>query len=404
MSEERRTRIALLGSTGSIGTQALQVIDALPDRFTVVALAAGRQLELLEAQCHRYQPTMIYADVPMEQVRALAEAVAPGCQVCSLVEMASAPEVDLVIIATAGRAGLEPTLAAARAGKRIALANKEVLVMAGQFVQRALTEGGGVIRPVDSEHSAIWQSLAGETVAQCDGAAASNLVGCADLKNVVRRLIVTGSGGAFRDYSPSQLAQVTPEEALQHPTWLMGQKVTIDSATLVNKALEVIEAHWLFGVPYDRIEVLIHRESVVHSLIEFVDGSLKAQLAINDMRLPIQYALTYPKRLPSGLPPLEIGRIGRLNFEEINLEQYPAFRLAMEAGRAGGASPAVMAAADEEAVDLFLSGQIRFLDIVKLLEAVMERYSPQVNPTLAETLEADEWARHTCRQLARQIL
>ncbi|MHB1006914.1 MAG: 1-deoxy-D-xylulose-5-phosphate reductoisomerase [Chloroflexota bacterium] len=393
------TRIVILGSTGSIGRQTLQVVEQLPQQFEVIGLAGGRGLERLEEQVRRFRPRMVSADIAPEEMESRLGLRELGATVVSPEEMASSPEADVVVLATAGRAGFAPGLAAARAGKVLALANKEVLVMAGELLLGELTRHGGVVRPVDSEHSALWQCLLGECGVGVT-ANSNNLIGVCDLDTVVRRLILTASGGAFRDFSSERLAGVTSEQALCHPTWLMGPKVTIDSATLINKGLEVIEAHWLFGVPFERIEVVLHRESVIHSFVEFVDGSLKAQLGIPDMRLPIQYALTYPDRRPSGLPSLELARLGSLTFQSVDEERFPGLRLAIEAGRRGGTYPAAMAAADEMAVDLFRHDQIGFTDIPRLIDAVLQTHVSVATPSLADVLEADEWARRKCLDLA----
>ena len=290
-------------------------------------------------------------------------------------EMAMLEDVDVVLVATAGSAGLQPTLAALKAGKPVALANKEVLVMAGHLVRNALSQGGE-LRPVDSEHSAIWQCLWGEE------------------DHDIRRIMLTASGGAFRDLDLAALAEVTPEQALTHPTWRMGRKITVDSASLMNKGMETIEAMWLFDVPMDKVEVVLHRESIVHSLVEFSDGSVKAQLGLPDMRLPIQCALAYPERMPK--PPsasLDLAVVGSLTFSAPDMSRYPCLRLAMEAGQRGGTYPAVMAAADEVAVDRFLKGGIGFLDIPRVVESVLEAHSPISSPDLEEVMEADRWAR-----------
>ncbi|HEY8492042.1 MAG TPA: 1-deoxy-D-xylulose-5-phosphate reductoisomerase, partial [Dehalococcoidia bacterium] len=311
--------IAVLGSTGSIGRQTLDVIRAHAGRFRVVGLAAGRNAALLAQQVREFRPALYALDG--EVGPDLPAGVAPA----TAEELAAHPDVDLVVVATVGRAGLAATLTALRHGKAVALANKEVLVMAGGLVMQAARAGGGEVRPVDSEHSAIWQCLVGEDPAS------------------VARLILTASGGAFRDRPPEALAAVTPEEALRHPTWQMGPKVTVDSATLFNKGMEAIEARWLFDVPLDRIEVVLHRESIVHSLVEFADGSLKAQLGTPDMRLPIQYALTYPERPPCPAPRLDLAALAALHFSRPEPDRYPCLNLAVEAGRRGGTYPAVLA-------------------------------------------------------------
>jgi 1-deoxy-D-xylulose-5-phosphate reductoisomerase len=301
---------------------------------------------------------------------------AANTRTLSMDEMAVAPDVDILLVATAGAAGLTPTLSALRLGRPVAIANKEVLVMAGHLVRRAMLNGGGDLRPVDSEHSAIWQCLWGEE------------------KHEIRRILLTASGGAFRDFDVSQLAAVTPEQALNHPTWNMGSKITVDSATLMNKGMETIEAMWLFGVPMEKVDVVLHRESIVHSLVEFSDGSVKAQLGVPDMRLPIQCALAYPERMPvPPAPPLDLAKIGTLHFGEPDVARFPCLRLAMEAGRAGGTYPAVMAAADEIAVARFLGREIGFQDIASVIASVLEEHAPTADPDLETVLAADAWAR-----------
>jgi len=374
--------LAILGSTGSIGRQTLDVVRGLRHRFRVIALAAGRNVTLLEEQAREFSPRLICHggnEPPPGGVIAFR-----GAQWASLEEMAVHPEVDIVVAATSGKAGLFPTLAALRAGKAVALANKEALVMAGKLVMQAADEGSGEIRPIDSEHSAIWQCLRGEKHSD------------------VSRIILTASGGAFRDKSLEELRRVTPEEALRHPTWRMGRKITIDSATLLNKGLEAIEAHWLFGVPFERIEVVMHRESIAHSLVEFTDGSLKAQLGLPDMRLPIQYALSYSERLPMpSLPHLDLKQVGALHFEQLDLERFPCLALALEAGHRGGTYPAVLTAADEVAVGHFLAGRIGFMEIASVIEETLDKHEPVAEPDLSEVLEADAWARKQADDLVR---
>ena len=360
-------KIAILGSTGSIGQQALDVIRALPDELKVVALTGNKNLELLERQISEFQPNMFYSSVKPD--------ISYGGEFLSAEEIASHPEVDLVIVATAGKAGLSPTLAALRAGKTVALANKEVLVMAGEIIVREASLHQAQILPIDSEHSAIWQCLQRE-------------------ENKPQRLFLTASGGPFYHYSQSQLAEVTPEQALRHPVWKMGKKVTIDSATLMNKGLEVIEAHWLFSFPFDSIEILIHPQSIVHSMVEFTDGFLKAQLSWPDMRLPIQYALSYPQRWSNPeLPRLDWDKINSLNFESVDYERFPCLKLAVDAGKSGGTYPAVLCAADEVAVELFLSHRIGFTDIAKIVQETLEQHRNISQPSLEEILAADAWAR-----------
>jgi 1-deoxy-D-xylulose-5-phosphate reductoisomerase len=364
----------VLGSTGSIGRQSLDVIRQLPGRFAVVALAAGRNAELLAAQVAEFRPRYVSAEARSGALDAAIEAA--GSRWASMDEMAVADDVDVLLVGTAGAAGLLPTIRALRLGRPVAIANKEVLVMAGHIVRAAMLEGGGELRPVDSEHSAIWQCLWGEE------------------DHAIRRILLTASGGAFRDFGVEQLAAVTPEQALNHPTWNMGAKITVDSATLMNKGMETIEAMWLFGVPRERVEVVLHRESIVHSLVEFSDGSVKAQLGVPDMRLPIQCALAYPERMPvPPAPPLDLAAIGKLHFGRPDLGRFPCLQLAMESGRRGGTYPAVMAAADEVAVARFLERQIGFLDIPAVIEATLEQHEGVADPDLETVVAADAWAR-----------
>ncbi len=367
-------RIVVLGSTGSIGQQTLDVVRAHPGRFRIVGLAAGRNIDLLAKQIEEFNPKFVSCssnDLP----------AGAGYEVISPEEIASHPEADIVVMATSGKAGLSPTLEAIKAGKTIALANKEVLVMAGEIVTRLAKANNARIIPVDSEHSAIWQCLKGES------------------KNM-SQIILTASGGPFYKYSPAQLERVTVEQALNHPSWKMGKKVTIDSATLMNKGLEVIEAHWLFHAPYDNIRILIHPQSIIHSMVEFADGTIKAQLSYPDMRLPIQYALSYPERLPNpSLPLLDWSRVGSLTFQQPDLSAFPCLRLAIEAGRQGGTYPAVLCGADETAVELFLSGRIKFIDIAELVESTLEQHKAIADPTLEEIIGTDGWARDTVLQI-----
>jgi len=364
-------QVAVLGSTGSIGRQALEVISALPHRFGIIGLAAGKNTDLLARQINQFQPRFVH----YQDTKAQPRLTAAECEFLSLEEMAGHPEADIVVMATSGKWGLSPTLAAVRAGKRVALANKESLVMAGEIITKEAKLNGAQIMPIDSEHSAIWQCLEGET-------------------QKATQLILTASGGPFLHYSPAQLAEVTVEQALKHPSWRMGKKVTIDSATLMNKGLEVIEAHWLFDMPFDNIKVLIHPQSIVHSMVEFIDGSVKAQLGYPDMRLPIQYALSYPERLANPqLPRLDWESIKKLTFEPPDLDTFPCLKLAIEAGRKGGTYPAVLCAADEAAVELFLAQGIKFTDIARLVGQALEEHQATSHPTLEEIMAADAWAR-----------
>ncbi len=372
------TRVTVLGSTGSIGTQTLDVLRSLGERFSLLGLAAGLNLDLLAEQAREFKPRYLWAEAGADPStrQSLDEiAAAVGAQIATMEEMATDPDLDILVVGTAGRAGLEPTLAALECGTDVALANKEVIVMAGHLLRAAADRGKALLRPVDSEHSAIWQCLWGE-----EG-------------NEIGRIILTASGGALRDLPESALADVTPEQALRHPTWNMGKKITIDCATLLNKGMETIEAQWLFSVPYDRVEVLQHRESIVHSLVEMRDGSVKAQLGLPDMRLPIQAALTYPQRLPAPVAPLDLAAIGSLTFRALDLGRNPCLRLAMEAGARGGTYPAVMAAADEVAVEAFLQRRIRFTEIAAVIEAALAAHEGSPDPDLETIDAADAWAR-----------
>ena len=362
-------RLAILGSTGSIGRQTLEVVRAFPDRFKIIGLAAGRNSELLAKQINEFGPELV-------SLAGTGKLPSGSYKLVSPEELVTDPKIDMAVIATSGIAGLAPTLAAIASGKNLALANKEVLVTAGEIVAAEAERSGIAMLPVDSEHSALWQCLWGEHGSE------------------VARLVLTASGGPFRQHSTSSLAKVTAAEALQHPTWQMGKKVTVDSATLFNKGLEVIEAHWLFNIPYERIEVVIHPQSIIHSLVEFCDGSVKAQLSIPDMRLPIQYALTYPERWQNPqLPRIDWRKLGPLTFETPDLGHFPCLRLAIEAGRRGGTYPAALSAADEVAVELFLSGRIGFLGIAHLLERILQEHPSVSQPSLDDILAADEWAR-----------
>ena len=367
-------RLAILGSTGSIGQQTLEIVRALPQRLKVVALACGADSPLFRDQIAEFHPRFICTRRISDGDRI------PGAHYLSMEEIASHPDVDLVVVATSGMAGLNPTLAALRTNKPVALANKEVLVMAGEIVTAEAKRHNVEIVPIDSEHSAIWQCLRGEQT-KC-----------------VSKLILTASGGPFRSKTPAQLAAVTPEEALDHPTWRMGRKVTIDSATLMNKGMEVIEAHWLFDIPFSQIEVVIHPQSILHSMVEFLDGSTKAQLSLPDMRLPIQYAVSYPERWESHFHrEADFTQISSLDFEAVGLDRFPCLRLAIEAGKKGGTYPAVLSAADEIAVELFLTKQIGFQDIADLVARTLDRHESVNNPSLEDILAADSWTRETAR-------
>ena len=370
-------QLAVLGSTGSIGQQTLEVVRALPHRFQVVGLAAGKNIDLLAKQINEFKPRFVY----YQDKKAPARLADAEYELLSLEDIASHPQVDTVVIATSGKSGLTPTLAAVKAGKNVALANKESLVMAGEIITNEAKLNAAQILPVDSEHSAIWQCLIGET-------------------QPAAQLVLTASGGPFRYYSPAELYNVTARQALRHPSWQMGRKVTIDSATLMNKGLEIIEAHWLFDIPIDNIRVLIHPQSIIHSMVEFIDGSIKAQLSHPDMRLPIQYALSYPERLPNPqLPRLDWNNIKNLTFEQPDFDTFPCLKLAIEAGKKGETYPAVLCATDEIAVELFLSQRIKFTDIARLVEKILEEHAAIAHPTLEEIIAADAWAREKVMQL-----
>jgi len=383
-------RIAILGSTGSIGRSALAVVDAHPSRLQVAALAAGDNAALLAEQINQYKPRVaaIATATGLDRLRpALSSAtttrVLSGAD--GLLEVASHPEVDVVICASAGTAGLEAVLAAIEAGKTIALANKEVLVMAGALVMEAAQRNRVSILPVDSEHNAIHQCLHGRN------------------PDEIRRLILTASGGPFRALPEADLERVRPEAALRHPTWQMGRKITIDSATLMNKGLEVIEAHWLFGVDADRINVLIHPQSIVHSMVELNDGSVIAQLGITDMRLPIQYACSYPERWDTALPTLNLAKAGRLEFHEPAHDRFPCLALAYRALRAGGTLPVVLNAANEVAVEAFLDGKLGFTAIPRVIEKTMNTHEIERVATIDTVRRVDRWARQQAHDAARAL-
>ena len=370
--------IVVLGSTGSIGRQTLDVIRSFPDRFTLVGLAGGSNRSLLAEQAGEFRPALVWYQT---EDGGTASSTFPGCRFVSMEEMVCHPDVDMVVVATTGAAGLGPTLAALSAGKSVALANKEVIVMAGELIaQRG--SGWDNILPVDSEPSAIWQCLQGED-------------------HSVARLIITASGGPFRTLPRSKLGSVTPEEALRHPTWQMGKKITIDSATLMNKAFEVIEVRWLFNMPWEKIDVVVHPQSIVHSLVEFEDGSIKALLSYPDMRLPIQYALLHPTRLPNGhRRGLDLAEVTALTFEPLDIERHPCFTIALDAARAGGTYPAALNAADQVAVELFLQKRIGFLEIPSLVEKVVNSHSSGSATSLDDIQDADAWARRRAQELA----
>lgn len=378
--------IAILGSTGSVGATTLDIVNRFPERFRVVAMAAGHNVELLAEQVRRFDPELVSVATP-QLARELASRVKPKRpQILSgsegAVEVATHPRAQLVMSALVGALGLRPTLAAIRSGKDIAFANKEVLVVAGELITRAVRDSGVRLLPVDSEHNAVFQCLQDRP------------------KSTVKRVILTASGGPFRQWPAERFEWITVEDALKHPTWRMGNKITIDSATLMNKGLEVIEAHWLFDLDADQISVVIHPQSVIHSMVEMVDGSVIAELAVADMAIPIAFALAYPERLElAHLKRLSLIDHVNLGFEEPDLTRFPCLRLGYEALHAGGTMPACLNAANEELVAGFLGGQARFVDIPSHLETVMHRHRNYEAYSLEDLLETDQWARSLAREL-----
>ncbi len=386
-------RIAILGSTGSIGQSALSVVDTHADRVQVVALAAGNNVERLAEQVARYRPSLVSV-ASAEGLAALKHRLPIGdhprdllCGAEGLLAAATHPDVDLVLCASSGAAGLEAALAAIDHRKTVALANKEVLVMAGALMVEAASRHGVALLPVDSEHNAIHQCLHRRSASE------------------VRRLVLTASGGPFRQWDTEALANVTPADALRHPTWQMGRKITIDSATLMNKGLEVIEARWLFDVPADRIDVVVHPQSIVHSMVELTDGSVIAQLGVTDMRLPIQYAFSYPDRWTAPVPHLDLTRMGTLEFGPPDTDRFPCLRLAYAALEHGGAWPVVLNAANEVAVEAFLDERLRFVDIPVVIERALEAAGREtsVPATLTDVRATDEWARRFSAETMRTL-
>lgn len=384
-------RIVILGSTGSIGRQALEVIRELPDRFKVVGLAAGKGWRLLAGQIREFRPDAVVM-AGEQELKNLRNELAEEQSIMEfawgrsgLESLAALPQADIVLVAVTGALGIYPTIAALNAGKDVALANKETLVAAGQLVMDLVARKKTALLPVDSEHSAIWQCLGGQE------------------RKSVEKIILTASGGPFRNFTKDDMKNVTVDMALSHPNWQMGNKITIDSATLMNKGLEVIEAKWLFGVNYDQIDAVIHPQSIIHSAVEFVDGSIIAQMGLPDMRLPIKYALNYPERLPGCSPRLKLTDLQGLTFEEPDIEKFPALKLAYAAGNIGGTMPAVLNAANEVAVDSFLEGRISFPSITYIVNKVMERHLTVNQPDLEEIIEADDWARETGASLIKTL-
>jgi 1-deoxy-D-xylulose-5-phosphate reductoisomerase len=386
----RKRRVILLGATGSIGTSAIKVAEAIPERMEIVGMSAHRNAELLAQAANRTRPRVLCL-VDETQLPVLRGKLDYSPEILvgtdGLETLARSGGVDLVLVAIIGTMGLKPALAAIETGKDLAVASKEILVMAGEIVMARAVERGVKVLPVDSEHNAIFQCLEGKP------------------KQEVKALILTASGGPFRKWSSDRLSSVTVADALNHPTWKMGRKITIDSATLFNKGLEMIEARWLFDVPIDRVEVLVHPQSIVHSMVEFVDGSVLAQLSHSDMCFPIQYAVTWPERVPNVLRPLRLAELGRLEFEEPRYDTFPALSLARQAGQAGGTLPAVLNAANEIAVEAFLEGRIPFPRIWSLVEQAMNRSENFARPGLDDILQADGQARDSVREaLARDRL
>ncbi len=369
-------KLAILGSTGSIGQQTLDIVRNFRDEFEVISLACGQNTVIFQQQVKEFSPRLVHSVADISLPYHIKQA--------TMEEMVAHPDVDTVVVATAGQAGLKPTIAALRAGKTVAIANKEILIMAGELLLSMADRHHATILPIDSEHCAIWQCLRGEATP-------------------VSRILLTASGGPFIDWPPDRLARVKALDALKHPTWQMGPKVTIDSATLFNKGLEVMEAHWLFDVPYEKIEILIHRQSIVHSMVEFQDGSVKAQLSYPDMHLPIQYALFYPQRVRNdNIHRIDFNKPHTLTFEPVVYDDYPCLKLALEASSKGGTYPAVLCAADEVAVELFLKNSIRFTEIATIIEKTLSIHESIINPTLDDIVLSDTWARDTALKAARK--
>ncbi|MEW6127778.1 MAG: 1-deoxy-D-xylulose-5-phosphate reductoisomerase [Acidobacteriota bacterium] len=387
-------KLSILGSTGSIGQSTLSVVDSLTGQFQVIALAAGKSLDELAKQIVRYAPELVSVasdgDIQLlkeklrdANVHRLPELVSGEA---GLVAVATHADVDTVISATVGAVGFLPTYEALRLGRRVCLANKETLVMAGEVMTKIACESGAELLPVDSEHNALHQCMRGEKNAE------------------IKRLILTASGGPFREKSVEEMREATVEQALAHPTWQMGAKITIDSATLMNKGLEVIEAHWLFGFGGDKISVFVHPQSIVHSMVEMIDGSIIAQLGVTDMRLMIQYAMTYPERLPTDLPALSFEKLSKLEFFEPDFVRFPCLRLAYDAMREGGTTPAAMSAANEIAVAAFLNRRIKFMEIPRIIEETMKAHQKQACSSIEAILEADRWARAFAETLVNNSL
>ncbi len=389
------TGLTVLGSTGSIGTSTLDVVARHPDRYRVIALTACRQDEVLFGQCVRFKPkfaVMVESDAAARLKQRIADAgleTAVLCGVAALEQVASLPEVDAVMAAIVGAAGLRASLAAANSGKRILLANKEALVMAGRIFMDAVRQNHATLLPIDSEHNAIFQALpAGYAGSMSDSG--------------VSRILLTASGGPFRSTSMEDLKNVTPEQACAHPNWVMGRKISVDSATMMNKGLEVIEAHWLFNASADDIQVVVHPQSVIHSMVQYVDGSVLAQLGNPDMRTPIAHAMAYPERIDAGVAPLDLFKIATLDFVEPDFQRFPCLALAYQALRAGGTAPAILNAANEVAVEAFLNREIAFLEVPQLIADVLDKQPQDIVDTLEDVLAADAEARRLAGEWIRQ--
>jgi 1-deoxy-D-xylulose-5-phosphate reductoisomerase len=404
--------LTILGATGSIGVSTLDVVSRHPDRFKVIALTANRNVELLVQQCVQFDPQVaVMADAPSAaRLRVCLSGLACSTEVLhgpqGLVDAAQLGEADAVMAAIVGAAGLMPSLAAARAGKRVLLANKEALVMSGRLFMNAVHEAGAVLLPIDSEHNAVFQCM---PAAQLDiGSSTQHRTERAVEQTLaragVRRIVLTGSGGPFRDTPLSELLEVTPDQACAHPNWSMGRKISVDSATMMNKGLEVIEACWLFDAPVDKVEVVVHRQSVVHSMVEYEDGSVLAQLGNPDMRTPIAHALAWPNRIESGVPGLDLVKVGRLDFEPADLQRFPCLRLGFAAARSGSAASAVLNAANEVAVQSFLDGRIRFTAIAGLIEEVLGHAELNEPATLDDVLVLDAEGRRLAQASIARLM
>jgi 1-deoxy-D-xylulose-5-phosphate reductoisomerase len=384
-------KIVILGSTGSIGTQALQVVDFLKERLKVVGLVSKSNFSLMKEQIEKFKPEMVALEDATSAEALKAQVKNEKVKILSgqdgIIQVATIPQADLVLCGIVGIAGLIPAFAAIKAGKNVALANKESLVTAGSILMKAAFEAGVQIIPVDGEHGAIFQCLLAEK--KCEN---------------IRKLILTASGGPFRNKSMDELRCVTLEQALKHPNWKMGKRITVDSATLMNKGFEVIEARWFFNVEFPKIEVIIHPESIVHSMVEFIDGSILAQLSTPDMRLQIQSALTYPERRESLIRPLNLAEVGQLNFQAPDMEKFPCLKYAYEAGEAGGTLPAVLNGADEVVVEAFLNQKVGFLDIPLIIKKTMEAHQIVSNPSLDDIIVADKWARNFTKNIITKTI